>query len=82
MTNLINTDDLEPIVTDLKVDDYLAPPRRPYDFNRGDRRFFDLQAAIRYAEDLAFDTGIRRVVRPDVPVTGHDTVFVVQEVGS
>lgn len=85
MTNALLTrsgiETLEPIVLDLPVNDYLGLPRRAYDFNKGDRRFSDLDKAIQHANDKASATGVRQVVRPDTLVLGT-ALFLVQAVGS
>lgn len=57
-------------------------PRRPYDFNRGDRRFFDQSAAIEHATATAKATGVRQIVRPDIRPLDKDRLFLVQAVGS
>lgn len=38
-------------------------PRRPYDFNAGDRRFYDRDDAINHAVWVADTTGVRQQVR-------------------
>lgn len=66
--------------TDLDMRDI---PRRPYDFSRGDRRFFDQQDAIDHAHATATATGIRQIVRRDSPaLLGGEPMFLVQAVGS
>lgn len=56
-------------------------PRRAYDFNKGDRRFFDQQEAIDHAHSLASKTGVRQIVRQDVDVLGRHP-YLVQAIGS
>ena len=71
----------EPIVLD--GIDVLSLPRRPYDFNKGDRRFFDRDEAIEHAEHEAILTGVRQAIRLDGPaIEGHDPLYLVQAVGS
>lgn len=65
--------------SDLSVDDI---PRRPYDFNQGDRRFHDREEAIDWANEEAIATGVRRIVRADSPaLLGGDPLYLVQAVG-
>jgi hypothetical protein len=61
--------------------DVSAIPRRSYDFNAGDRRFFDQQEAIDHAHSKASESGIRQIVRRDSDVLGKP-VYLVQAVGS
>lgn len=72
---------LSPIdLTDVNV---LNIPRRSYDFNRGDRRFYRRERALEHAEYEALRTGIRQIVRVDRPATDHgEPLFLVQAVGS
>lgn len=71
----------EPIIPGDDID-FFALPRRPYEFNRGDRRFTDREFAIEYAERVSGETGVRQMVlRQSAPhfVPGF---WVVQAVGS
>ena len=68
------------IFLDDSIDVYTIPVR-PYDFNKGDRRFNDLQRALDHAEQEAGRTSIRQVVRKDSsPTFTH--LWLVQAVGS
>lgn len=64
--------------------DVLQIPKRSYDFNRGDRRFFDRDRAISHAEHEAILTGVRQVVRLDSPAIhgSGEKLYLVQAVGS
>lgn len=87
MTNVLLKDGerttLEPIIVAPGVDVF-AIPRRGYDFNQGDRRFLDQQAAIDHANEEARRTGVRQVVRLDSREPGaYGRQFhLVQAVGS
>lgn len=74
------TSTLTPIIIadDVNVNEI---PRRSYDFNKGDRRFFDFNNAVRFATDKAVETSVRQVVRLDVDVLGMQT-YLVQAIGS
>lgn len=75
---------LEPLILEnLDAQDFLTLPRRPYDFNRGDRRFGNLKRAVDHANDEAARTGIRQVVRKDNPPPFVEGIFwLVQAIGS
>lgn len=61
----------------------LKIPRRSYDFNKGDRRFYRRERALAHAELEAALTGVRQIVRLDVPATDNgEPLFLVQAVGS
>lgn len=58
-------------------------PTRPYDFNRGDRRFYDQGRAIEHANSTALETGVRQVVRVTSPALDRGApLYLVQAVGS
>lgn len=62
-------------------------PTRSYDYNKGDRRFFDHQAAVDHAHAVALETGVRQSVRPDpgtpeFEIRNGRTLYLVQAVGS
>lgn len=59
-------------------------PRRSYDFNRGDRRFLDVERAVDHANEVALKTGVRQVVRADSREPGANgrPFYLVQAVGS
>lgn len=69
------------ILSRISPSDYLGLPRRPYDFNKGDRRFRSLKAAHDHADAVAAETSVRQVVRPDVDALG-DGLYLVQAIGS
>lgn len=87
MTNVLLrngvTETLETIVLDNNVDSY-GIPRRPYDFNKGDRRFLDQDRAIEHANEEARRTCVRQVVRPDAAEVpgGKGRFYLIQAVGS
>lgn len=56
-------------------------PRRPYDFNLGDRRFTEQDDAVQWSYDEALRTGRRRMVRLDSSPE-FTTLYVSQEIGS
>ena len=85
MTNTLldrdgTTSTLAPIIIADDINVYEIP-RRAYDFNKGDRRFFDFENAVRFATDEAVRTGIRQIVRLDVDVLG-ERPHLVQAIGS
>lgn len=71
------------IVFDRSVDVFEIP-RRSFDPTKGDRRFIDLFAAARHAEDEALKTGVRQTVRSDSEVPGANGghFWLVQAIGS
>lgn len=73
----------EVVVIPSSVDVYDLP-RRSYDFNRGDRRFVDIDQAVEHANETALRTGVRQVVRKDSREPGaHGRPFyLVQAIGS
>lgn len=74
------TDSTTPVIIPKGISVYTIP-RRSYDFNKGDRRFWDLDEAIEWANDEARRTGIRQMIRHDSPVLDRD-ILLVQAVGS
>lgn len=71
------------VLEDITPEDYLALPKRPYDFDKGDRRFSSLRRAADHAHEEAARTGIRQVVRKDsTPDFVEGTFWLVQAVGS
>lgn len=72
---------LDPIVLDITPHEFYSIPKRSYDFNKGDRRFNDLERATAHAHEVASKTGVRQLVRPDTESLGV-SLFVVQAVGS
>jgi hypothetical protein len=76
MTNLATI-----IVQDVTNSEFLALPRRGYDFQKGDRRFDSFKRAVDHANDEASRTGVRQVVRPDVDSL-ENPVYLVQAIGS
>jgi hypothetical protein len=76
----------KPVYTPIDLDAVRVAeiPTRGYDFNRGDRRFFDRSRALEHANHEAILTGIRQVVRVTAPpiLGGTDVLHLVQAVGS
>lgn len=62
--------------------DYMKLPQRGYDFNKGDRRFAEIERAIDHANAQALETGVRQVVRVDPGSPHFQTLHLVQAVGS
>lgn len=58
-------------------------PTRSYDFDKGDRRFFEFERAIEHSEEEAIRTGVRQAIRRDLSdIPGGDKLYLVQAVGS
>ena len=74
LTTIVVGDDVTPT-------EFLALPRRGYDFQKGDRRFDSFKRAVDHANNEASRTGVRQVVRPDVDSL-ENPVYLVQAVGS
>lgn len=62
-------------------EDVLRIPQRPYEFDKGDRRFTSLMDAVSFANDEAVRTGVRQVVRLDSS-PHFVTLHLVQAMGS
>lgn len=64
--------------------DVLSLPQRAYDYNKGDRRFYDRDRAVEHANLEALLTGVRQVIRLDSPaIEGSGApLYLVQAVGS
>jgi hypothetical protein len=73
----------EVVVIPEGVDVYTLP-RRPYDFNKGDRRFVDIDRAVDHANQEALNTGVRQAVRKDSREPGAfgRPFYLVQAIGS
>lgn len=78
-TGIQNT---EPV--DLIGVDVLTLPQRAYDFNKGDRRFYDRDQAIEHANLEALLTGVRQAIRLDGPAIEGSGIplYLVQAIGS
>lgn len=75
------TDEVVVIPAGINVHDL---PRRSYDFNKGDRRFVDIDQAVNHANERALHTGVRQVIRKDSfePGAHGRPFYLVQAVGS
>lgn len=86
MTSLLVTANGTTELRTIVIDDDVSVhdiPRRSYDFNRGDRRFYSQDSAISHANAEAVRTGVRQVVRLDGPaLLGGTPLYLVQAVGS
>lgn len=83
MSNTLST--LDPIDVAPGSPEEINGRFRSYDFNRGDRRFFDHQAALDAANEIAAVTGVRQIVRATRgPLSSHpeEYLYLVQAVGS
>lgn len=88
MTNVLIQNGQSKVLETIEIPadvDVHSIPRRPYDYSKGDRRFFGRRRALEHANEEARRTGIRQVVRvdpTDLPGQHRAALFLVQAVGS
>lgn len=77
---LLEQAEVSDALEDVLANDCLRLPQRPYDFSRGDRRYFLWETAVRQASLRSSQDGKRRVVRQDFFF--GDRLYLVQVIGS